>query len=184
MNAAEPRLDSPASPGAEPGAEGTMGAPCPPATRRHRDRRAPAKGLVDALKEPFLVLDEQLRVRSASGAFCEKFQVSRGDTEGRRLSELADGQWDIAGLQEKLAEVLPGAHVFKDFEGFEVEQELPGAGRRTMLLHGRGLAGAEGRPGEILLAIEDVTETVPPRPRCAPAKRVTGGSSRPRRTAS
>jgi PAS domain S-box-containing protein len=159
MNAAEPGSDGPASPGAEPGAEETMGAPRPPATRRHRDRRAPAKGLVDALKEPFLVLDEQLRVRSASGAFCEKFQVSREDTEGRRLSELADGRWDIAALQEKLAEVLPGAHVFKDFEGFEVEQELPGAGRRTMLLHGRGLAGAEGRPGEILLAIEDVTET-------------------------
>ncbi len=139
MNAAEPR-------------------PPPDKTRRHRDRRAPTKGLVDALKEPFLVLDEQLRVRSASGAFCDKFQVSRGDTEGRHLSELADGQWDVAGLRQKLAEVLPGAHAFKDFEGFEVEQELPGAGRRTMLLTGRGLADSAGLPSEILLVIEDVTE--------------------------
>ncbi|HEX7182818.1 MAG TPA: ATP-binding protein [Thermoanaerobaculia bacterium] len=159
MSAAEPRPDGQASPGAEPSVEGTMGAPRPPVTRRHRDRRTPAKGLVDALKEPFLVLDEQLRVRSASGAFCEKFQVSRGNTEGRQLSELANGRWDVAGLRQKLAEVLPGAHLFKDFEGFEVEQELPGAGRRTMLLHGRGLEGAAGRPSEILLTIEDVTET-------------------------
>jgi PAS domain S-box-containing protein len=144
---------------AEPDTEETLGVPGPPATRRHRDRRAPAKGLFDALKEPFLVLDEQLRVRSASGAFCEKFQVSRGDTEGRYLSELADGRWDVAGLGQKLAEVLPSAHLFKDFEGFQVEQELPGAGRRTMLLAGRGLADAAGRPSEILLTIEDVTET-------------------------
>jgi PAS domain S-box-containing protein len=136
-----------------------MGAPGPPANRRHGDRRAPAKGLVDALKEPFLVLDEQIRVCSASGAFCEKFQVSREDTEGRPLSELAEGRWDVAGLRQKLAEVLPGAHLFKDFEGFQVEQELPGAGRRTMLLAGRGLAGAAGHPSEILLTIEDVTET-------------------------
>ncbi len=143
---------------AEPGTEETLGAPGPPTTRRHRDRRAPAKGLVDALKEPFLVLDEQLRVRSASGAFCEKFQVSRGNTEGRHLSEIADGRWDVAGLRQKLAEVLPGAHLFKDFEGFQVEQELPGAGCRTMLLAGRGLPGAPGRPSEILLVIEDVTE--------------------------
>jgi PAS domain S-box-containing protein len=101
------------------------------------------------------VLDGQLRVRSASGAFCEKFQVSREDTEGRHLAELGDGRWDVAGLRQKLAEVLPGAHAFK---GFEVEQEVPGAGRRTLLLHGRGLQGAEGCPSEILLAIEDVTD--------------------------
>jgi len=160
MNIAEPSPDRQASPGAEPIAEGTMGAPRPPdRSRRHRDRRAPDKGLADALKEPFLVLDGQLRVRSASGAFCEKFQVSREDAEGRHLSELGDGRWDVAGLRQKLAEILPGAPAVHDFEGFEVEQELPGAGRRTMLLHGRGLVGAEGRAGEILLAIEDVTET-------------------------
>jgi PAS domain S-box-containing protein len=105
------------------------------------------------------VLDEGLRVRSASGAFCEKFQVTREDAEGRYLSEVGDGRWDIAGLRQKLAEVLPGAHAFSDFEGFEVEQELAETGRRTMLLHGRGLAGAEGRPSEILLTIEDVTES-------------------------
>ena len=126
--------------------------------RRHRDRRAPPKGLLDALIEPFLVLDGQLRVRSASGAFCEKFRLSREATEGRHIAELGDGRWDVAGLRRKLAEVLPGAHAFNDFKGFEVEQEVPGAGRRTMLLHGRGLTGAEGRPSEILLAIEDVTE--------------------------
>jgi PAS domain S-box-containing protein len=130
----------------------------PSRARAHRDRRAPAKGLVDALKETFLVLDGQLRVLSASGAFCEKFQVSREDAEGRQLSALGDGRWDIAGLRQKLAEVFPGTHAFNDFEGFEVGQELPGAGRRTLLLHGRGLAGAEGRPSEILLTIEDVTE--------------------------
>ena len=104
------------------------------------------------------MLDDQLRVRSASGGFCEKFQVSRNDAEGRLLSELGDGRWDVAGLRQKLAEVLPGTHAFNNFQGFEVEQDLPGAGRRTMLLHGSGLEGAEGRPSEIVLAIEDVTE--------------------------
>jgi len=159
MNAAEPSPDRQAIPGAKPNPEVTIEPPRQPGpARRHGDRRAPQKGLSDALREPFLVLDEELRVRSASGAFCEKFQVPREDAEGCHLSELGGGRWDVAGLRQKLAEVLPGAHAFNDFEGFEVEQELPGAGRRTMLLHGRGLPGAEGRPSEILLAIEDVTE--------------------------
>ena len=54
-----------------------------------------------------------------------------------------------------LEEILPRDSHFNDFE---VDHEFEGIGRRSMLLNARRLPPAGGRPGLILLAIEDVTE--------------------------
>src|SRR6185503_5862221 len=43
--------------------------------------------------EAFLALDRELRVVKANGAFCEMFQVSREDTEGKFIYDLGTGQW-------------------------------------------------------------------------------------------
>src|SRR6185436_10991978 len=106
MDTAEPSSQGQASLGAKSSSEVTIEPPRQPGPARwHRDRRAPVKNLVDALEQPFLVLDEQLRVRAASGGFCEKLQVSRADGEGCHLSEVGDGSWNVAGLRQKLLEV-------------------------------------------------------------------------------
>jgi signal transduction histidine kinase/CheY-like chemotaxis protein len=113
-----------------------------------------AQDIVDTVREPLLMLDTNLRVRSANRAFYQTFLVSAAETEGRLIYELGNGQWDIPALRTLLEDVIPTSSVFNDFE---LEHAFPGIGRRVMLLNGRKLRA--GKHSELLvLAMEDVTE--------------------------
>src|SRR5579864_8035913 len=112
-----------------------------------------AQNIVDTVREPLLILDTTLRVRSANRAFYQTFQVSPAETEGRLIYELGNGQWDIPDLRTLLEDIVPKSSVFDDFE---LEHTFPAIGRRVMLLNARKLEA--GHHGELLvLAMEDVT---------------------------
>lgn len=107
--------------------------------------------IVDALRDPFLVLDWELRVKTANAPFYKTFQVESGETEGRYVYELGNGEWDIPGLRELLEQILPRK---QSFDGFEVEHTFRAIGRRVMLLNARRIDHLK----LILLVIEDATE--------------------------
>lgn len=112
-----------------------------------------AQNIVDTVREPLLILDATLRVRSANRAFYQTFHVSADETEGRLIYELGNGQWDIPDLRTLLEDIVPKSSVFDDFE---LEHTFPVIGRRAMLLNARKLeAGQHG--GLLVLAMEDVT---------------------------
>src|SRR3954469_19675985 len=113
-----------------------------------------AQDIVNTVREPLLMLDTALRVRSANRAFYQTFRVSAGETEGRLIYELGNGQWDIPDLRTLLEDIVPRSSAFNDFE---LEHDFPAIGRRVMLLNARKLKA--GNHGELLvLAMEDVTE--------------------------
>src|SRR5450432_4733695 len=113
-----------------------------------------AMNIVDTVREPLLILDATLRVRSANRAFYQTFHVSSEETENRLIYELGNGQWDIPALRTLLEDVVPKSSVFNDFE---LVHTFPIIGRRVMLLNARKLKA--GNHGELLvLAMEDVTE--------------------------
>jgi PAS domain S-box-containing protein len=112
-----------------------------------------AQNIVDTVREPLLILDTTLRVRSANRAFYQTFHVSSVETENRLIYELGNGQWDIPDLRTLLEDVVPKSSVFNEFE---LEHTFPVIGRRVMLLNARKLQA--GHHGELLvLAMEDVT---------------------------
>ncbi len=113
-----------------------------------------AQNIVDTVREPLLILDATLRVRSANRAFYQTFHVTPAETEGRLIYELGNGQWDIPDLRTLLEDIVPKSSVFDDFE---LEHTFPAIGRRVMLLNARKLQA--GHHGELLvLAMGDVTE--------------------------
>jgi signal transduction histidine kinase/CheY-like chemotaxis protein len=113
-----------------------------------------AQNIVDTVREPLLILDNTLRVRSGNNAFYQTFQVSSAETENRLIYELGNGQWDIPALRTLLEDIIPASSVFNDFE---LQHDFPVIGRRVMLLNARKLEA--GHHGELLvLAMEDVTE--------------------------
>jgi len=112
-----------------------------------------AQNIVDTVREPLLILDTTLRVRSANRAFYQTFHVSPGETEGRLIYELGNGQWDIPDLRTLLEDIIPKSSIFDDFE---LDHTFPVIGRRVMLLNARKLQA--DHHGELLvLAMEDVT---------------------------
>jgi PAS domain S-box-containing protein len=114
-----------------------------------------AENVIATLREPFVVLDKSLRVRTANAAFYRDFHASKEETEGRFVYELGNGQWDIPQLRKLLSQVLGNSHPIEDFE---VEHVFPALGRRTMLLNARRFAPDGDDAETILLAIEDNTD--------------------------
>ncbi|TVP44637.1 MAG: PAS domain S-box protein [Gemmatimonadales bacterium] len=110
--------------------------------------------IIATLREPFLVLDRDLRVETANRAFYAHFGVSPEETEDRLVFELGNGQWDIPGLRKLLDEVLSRTEPINDYE---VDHTFPDLGRRTMLLNARPFPPESRNPTLILLAMEDVS---------------------------
>jgi PAS domain S-box-containing protein len=114
-----------------------------------------AEHIIATLREPFVVLDKGLRVRSANAAFYRAFHTSKEETEGRSVYDLGNGQWDIPCLRALLPQVLSNSHPVEDFE---VDHTFPAIGRRTMLLNARRFPPDGDDTELILLAIEDTTD--------------------------
>src|SRR5665811_1982868 len=119
-----------------------------------------AEEIVNTVREPLVVLDQDLRVIAASRSFYRTFKVTQKDTEGRLLYELGDGAWDIPKLRLLLGRILPtdGAIEAGAIEAYEIEHDFPGIGRRTMCLNARKVFYEKGSRGKILLGMEDITE--------------------------
>ena len=110
--------------------------------------------IIATLREPFLVLDADLRVKTANRSFYDSFYVTQEETENRLVYDLGNGQWDIPALRKLLDEVLSRNQSVHDFE---VEHSFPTLGPKTMLLNARPFPPDSKHPELILLAVYDIT---------------------------
>src|SRR5438067_12703802 len=85
-----------------------------------------AQDVFDTVREPLLILDAALRVRSANTAFYKTFRISPGETEGRHVYKLGNGQWGLTALRTLFEDVVPVSSVFNDFV---LEHDFPHSGR-------------------------------------------------------
>jgi len=114
-----------------------------------------SESIVNTIREPLIVLDQDLRVVSVSRSFYEVFKVSPEQTLGQLIYNLGNKQWDIPKLRELLETILPQQATFDDYE---VEHDFPGIGKHTMLLNARRIPNPPEKLKVILLAIEDITK--------------------------
>lgn len=103
--------------------------------------------IIDVAREPFLILDNDLRVISANDAFYGMFSVIQKDTEGVLVYDLGNKQWDIPQLRKLLEDILPNKTFFKDYE---VEHEFPTIGKKVMMVNARMMFG-KGNINRLLL---------------------------------
>ncbi len=128
------------------------------AEQMERDARLFVQSIVDAIREPFLVLGNDLKVISANDYFYQKFHVSPAETLNKYIYDIGNRQWDIPQLRELLEEIVPKSTQFNDFR---VEHDFPTIGRKVMLLNARRIYQEGEGTEKILLAIEDITEHRP-----------------------
>jgi PAS domain S-box-containing protein len=114
-----------------------------------------AEAIVETVREPLVILNQNLQVIKANKTFYETFQTAREDTEDRLIYDLGNKQWDIPKLRELIENILP-AH--STFRGFEVTHDFEHVGRKVMLLNASEIFNPNAQARTILLAIEDATD--------------------------
>ncbi|MGD0580686.1 MAG: ATP-binding protein, partial [Bryobacteraceae bacterium] len=114
-----------------------------------------AEAIVETVREPLVILNQNLQVLKANRTFYETFQAVPEETEERLIYDLGNGQWNIPKLCELLENILP-AH--STFRGFEVTHDFQHVGRKVMLLNASEIFNPNAQARTILLAIEDVTD--------------------------
>ncbi len=114
-----------------------------------------SEAIITTLHEPMLILDADLRVKSANKAYFKEFRVTQAETEGKLLYELGNRQWDIAPLRELLGTIIQKETFFYDYE---ITHVFPQIGKKTMLLNASRIMQKVQNEQLILLAIADTTE--------------------------
>jgi two-component system CheB/CheR fusion protein len=112
-----------------------------------------AEDIINTVREPLLVLDQELMVISANRSFYETFKLKKSVTEGEKLYKLGDDEWNIPSLRNLLEEILPKDNVMNNFE---FEHHFHKIGHKKMLLNARKIYRADIGKEMILLAMEDV----------------------------
>ncbi len=110
------------------------------------------ESVVESVQTPLLVLRGDLRVRMANRAFFQSYSLRPADVENQFFYEVGGQQWDLPGLQAALERLSAEQ---ESIEPLEFEQECPGSGRRTVLIHARRII-PEGE-NQILVVVEDIT---------------------------
>jgi PAS domain S-box-containing protein len=65
------------------------------AERRIQDALTYAEDIIATVREPLIVLDQELRVQRANRSFYQTLGVTEAETENRLVYELDNGQWNI-----------------------------------------------------------------------------------------
>jgi two-component system, chemotaxis family, CheB/CheR fusion protein len=117
--------------------------------------RAYSNSIVDAIRQPLVVLDHELRVVSASPSFYRSFAIKPGDAVGRQLPSLRDRCLDVQALRSFLDRIAAGHAVAEDYE---IEIDLAPRGRRMLSLNARNIPAVPPEKQKTLLAIDDITD--------------------------
>lgn len=106
--------------------------------------------LTAVAREPFLILNSDLRVLSANTIFYQNFQVTPRQTENKILYNLGNGQWNIPKLKKLIKEILPKKKIVNNYEVKHIFEKI---GAKTILLNARQIDSEQ----LIIIAMEDIT---------------------------
>lgn len=113
------------------------------------------QSIVDTIRDPLVVLENDMTVVTASKAFVTIFGITQAEARGRRVSELGQHQWDVPALRHLMDKVLPEN---KPIENFEIEDNFPGLGLRVFNLNARKISQPGNHAHRMLLVFEDITD--------------------------
>jgi PAS domain S-box-containing protein len=110
------------------------------------------KAILNTVVDPVVVIDAKLQVQTANRAFYTTFGASRDETQGISIRKLGNNEWETSDVWESVESALAGPSAF---QAVEIDREFP-AGRRTLVLDARRLAGAGN--SLIVVTFHDATE--------------------------
>ncbi len=125
------------------------------AEREIQEARAYSNSIIDTIRQPLVVLDDELHVISASRSFYRVFATEPDKTVGSPLWAADPHHLDIPGLRGFLDLIRSSEAPVADYE---IEIEIPPFGRRALLLDAQKIPEDPSAKRKTLVAIEDITE--------------------------
>jgi two-component system CheB/CheR fusion protein len=116
--------------------------------------RSLAQSIVETVREPLVVLDDELRIATANKAFLYLLRLGDADVASLSIFEVGGDAFSAPRLQELLRDVVARGHIFQDWE---FEHDFPGVGHRRLRVNARRLETESAPTGHVLMALEDVT---------------------------
>lgn len=113
-----------------------------------------SEAIIETIREPLIVLDKELRVKSANASFYRDFGMQEQETEGKLLFDVWKGQWQNENFKSEIIKVIQEK---VKIENYEIKINLPDLGERTMLLNIRPIINDNIGEQLLLVAIEDIT---------------------------
>ena len=114
-----------------------------------------SESIVATIREPLLVLDQQMLVKTANQYYYKTFMSSAALTEGKSFYLLEKGQWDTPAIRSMLDDMGPANRQITDFE---IIHRFDDREQRVILLNASRIDQTEHTGPMILLAFEDVTD--------------------------
>jgi two-component system CheB/CheR fusion protein len=115
-----------------------------------------AGAVLDAVQQPLVLLDAQLRVRRLNRAFEQAFGIASRDAVDRLIYALDGEQWNIPRLRTLLEDELKHASAVERVE-IDINNAFPASAPKRMLISARRLGGDGEREPLVVLALEDKT---------------------------
>ena len=113
------------------------------------------ESIVATIREPLIILDKDMKVRTANRSYYRKFMTSDEETEGKSFYRLSNGQWNIPALRSVLENSLSAEGRVSDVE---IRHSFEDIGERILLLNVCRIARKDSPELLILLAFEDITD--------------------------
>jgi two-component system, chemotaxis family, CheB/CheR fusion protein len=114
-----------------------------------------AEAVFSTIREAILVLDKDLRVKTANKSFYHIFGLRPDDIEGLLIYELNNRQWDIPKLRELLEQLLPKQ---QNIMAYEITHNFSNLGEKVLLINACRLVQKIHQQQLSLLAIEDLSD--------------------------
>jgi two-component system CheB/CheR fusion protein len=113
-----------------------------------------SEAIVATIREPLVVLDKTLRIKSINASFTKKFGITEQEAESKFIYEVHDRFFnDFEPHSQVGKSLIKGAELID----YEVIVTRP-SGECTMLLNVQHVISEKGKEQLILLAIDDITE--------------------------
>ncbi|MBC6605548.1 PAS domain-containing protein [Hymenobacter sp. BT188] len=118
-----------------------------------------AESIIETVREPMLVLNNELRILTISQAFAERYNLNIADAKNQLLAELNGGAWNVPALRTLLLNLVSETN--EKFDEVPLEIKLPQLGTRQVLVYGRRLLNHGSQMDCLLLGVSEDTGKAP-----------------------
>jgi len=115
-----------------------------------KEAQLAAEGIMQTVPHPLVVLDHELRVRSANPAFYRMLRISEKEAVGRVYTDLQKGKWSHLELEQGLRDL-----VSRGGKNREYEYSDPNGGDHRIKVTACKVEGRDNRPVVVLLMFQE-----------------------------